>query len=56
MSSCHGVSPTRASGPTEIRERRRRALRDLRGAALRRPCPLTRRRLDDGGCRAALPA
>ncbi len=56
MDSCHGVSPTRASGPTEIRRRRQWSLRGLRGTALRRPCPLSRRRLEDGGCRAALAA
>jgi hypothetical protein len=56
MSSCHGVAPDRGSNPSEIRARRRRAQRDLREAALRRPCSLSRRRLDDGGCRAALAA
>ena len=56
MNSSRRPFPGRGFEATEIRSRRRSALRDLRDAALRRPCPLSRRRLDDGGCRAALAA
>jgi hypothetical protein len=56
MISTDRTSARRGSEAIELRRRRKEALRGLRDSALRRPCPLSRRPLDDGGCRAALMA